>query len=196
MTLPIGDVVTAKRVVNLVVRFVPRFKIPLWYIINAIFLDKMVNHEFDAFCPQIQLTSVCNTFWYTKQHFLWYKSKSSRDKRWFPGLFSIDWQTVWQCDSCTHPIKPEFVDNGITANLWMAKFLRKVSGSLTNRELTKLKNCITRSSCRRSSWPFNKNMYVKKISCLLEGGRINRKRLFADFSCPFGGFTNCARWKL
>ena len=39
------------------------------------------------------------------------------------------------------------------------RFLRNVSGLFLKRELTKPNNCMTRSSCLRSSWPLSKNWY-------------------------------------
>lgn len=38
------------------------------------------------------------------------------------------------------------------------RFLRKEAGSLASRVFTKPKSCMTLSSCRRSSWPFSRNM--------------------------------------
>lgn len=52
----------------------------------------------------------------------------------------------------------------ITACLWFSclciylRFFRRDAGSLASRVLTKPNSCMTRSSCLRSSWPFNRNM--------------------------------------
>lgn len=43
------------------------------------------------------------------------------------------------------------------------RFLRREVGSLASSVLTRPKSCITRSSCRRSSWPFRR----KTNSCPL-----------------------------
>ena len=39
------------------------------------------------------------------------------------------------------------------------RFLLKVSALLRSRELTRPNSCMTRSSWRRSSWPFSRNWY-------------------------------------
>lgn len=59
----------------------------------------------------------------------------------------------------THPMSPVFTVKGIIEYLVIYKSLFRFSLSLAKSLLTKLKNCITLSSRRKSYLPFNKKLY-------------------------------------
>ena len=48
--------------------------------------------------------------------------------------------------------------NAFTEQIDSKWYLSDLKDIILESELTKLKNCMTRSSCRRSSWPLSKNM--------------------------------------
>ena len=56
----------------------------------------------------------------------------------------------------TQPIKPELGDSGTTAYLAIDKSLVAVLGVEFSNMFTSPKSCMTRSSCRKSSWPFSR----------------------------------------
>ena len=56
----------------------------------------------------------------------------------------------------THPMSPLFGDSGTTAYLAMDKSLVAVAGVELSSMFTSPKSCMTRSSCRRSSWPLSR----------------------------------------
>ena len=59
----------------------------------------------------------------------------------------------------TQPMSPEFGDRGITAKRAIDKLRSDVARSAASRLFTRPKSCMTRSSCRRSSWPLSRNWY-------------------------------------
>src|SRR5277367_2603312 len=60
----------------------------------------------------------------------------------------------------TQPRRPELCDNGIAGYRWMFKCRLYDSVSRANSVLQRPKGCMTRSSCRMSSCPFNTNAYA------------------------------------
>lgn len=52
------------------------------------------------------------------------------------------------------------------------RFFRRDVGSLASRVLTRPKSCITRSSCRRSSWPFRRKTNSCPLLPVRNGGQL------------------------